>query len=170
MGHAASGQGCSLATDSAFDDLPTHTNVHAPELEHLLRDGLLRMAPPPPRRGEYPGETPIEGAGAVARWVALHDRARALRAALRRGDGVGACQVQRAIRSLFLYEHQLTSRTRRQARTTLWRRECADGLPAFAERARWSRCRCTGCQPILQTPAPATTCVVRQAAAVLRSA
>jgi hypothetical protein len=124
------------------------TNLHVSDPQHLLRDGLLRMVVPPPRRAEYPGETPVEGEEAVARWIALHDRARELRTNLRPGDGVGEQQVRRAIRSLFLYEHQLTPKTRRQARTALWRRERAEALPAFAERARWARCRCMRCHPL----------------------
>ncbi len=129
------------AWDAALDGL------HTVPLAHLLRDGVVRVALPPLRRGEHPGETPNEGAGAVARWIALHDQARSLRAALRSGDGVGARQVQRAIRSLFLYEHQLTPTTRRQARTVLWQRDGDARLPPFVERARWTRCRCVQCQP-----------------------
>ena len=134
-------------------DLPS-IDVH-----DLLRGGLVRVEAAPPRRAEYPGETPIEGHGAVARWLGLHDRACQLRAALPPGDGVGARQAYRATRSLFLYEHQLTAKARRQARTSLWRRECTEPLPAFAERARWSRCRCPQCQPQLHatpTPVPQT--------------
>jgi hypothetical protein len=93
------------------------------------------------------------GEGAVARWVALHDRARELRAALHPGDGVGARQVRRAIRSLFLYEHVLTPKTRRQARTFLWCRDRGDRLPPFVVRVGWSRCRCARCHgPSLAAP------------------
>src|SRR5262249_27847096 len=81
------------------------------------------------------------------RWVALHDRARDLRAALRPGDLVDERQVRRAIRSLFLYEHQLTPKTRRQARTCLWHRERPNHpLASFVARIGWSRCRCARCQ------------------------
>jgi hypothetical protein len=132
------------ALEWAPDALP------AADVARWLRHGLVRPALAPPRRAAYPGETPIEGKGAVARWVALYDRVRDLQAALRPGDGVGERQVQRAIRSLFLYEHQLLPTTRRQARTFLWRRDRAEGLPAFAERARWTHCRCSQCQLLSQ--------------------
>jgi phytoene dehydrogenase-like protein len=153
-----------MSTDAALDDVHTHTDLNAAELQHLLRDGLVRVPLLPPRRAEYPGETPTEGAGAEARWVALYDRACELRAALRPGDGVGERQARRAIRSLFLYEHQLTPKTRRKARTLLWRRDRAEGLPAFAELARWARCRCARCQLMSATHAAGV------ADAVLRSA
>ena len=132
--------------DEALDDTSATSN----EIRYLLRDGTLHTVTPPPRRGDSPDETPIEGKGAVARWLALHDRARMLRATLLPGDGVDERQALRAIRSLFLYEHQLAAKTRRQARTALWRRERAEPLPAFAERARWSRCRCPQCQPAVR--------------------
>jgi hypothetical protein len=168
MGHTPNLQGRSPATDSALDDLHMRTAFHETDLQHLLCDGVLRGVLPPPRRGEYPGETPVEGAEAVARWIALHDRARELRSALRPGDGVGDRQVQRAIRSLFLYEHQLTPKTRRQARTALWRRERVEALPAFSERARWARCRCTQCQPL--PPSVSATNNASQAIVLSRSA
>jgi hypothetical protein len=76
--------------------------------------------------------------------------------------------VQRAIRSLFLYEHQLTPKGRRQARTFLWRRDRVEGLPAFAGRTRWARCRCPQCQPLVQTAATARG--ARRRAALERSA
>lgn len=117
------------------------------DLYDQLRGGFVRVEAASPRRREYPGETPIEGQGAVARWLALHARARQLRAALPPGDDVGEHQARRAIRSLFLYEHQLTAKARRQARTALWRRDRAEPLPNFAERSRWARCRCQGSQP-----------------------
>src|SRR5215470_16579757 len=86
-------------------------------VDTLLRGGSMGIEIAPPHRCDYPGETPVEGQGAVTRWLALHDCARQLRAALQPWDGVGTRQAQRAIRSLFLYEHQLTPKARRQART-----------------------------------------------------
>jgi hypothetical protein len=86
--------------------------------------------------GTSAAETPVEGRGAVNRWLALHDRAHDLRAALRPDDGVGERQARRAIRSVLLYEHQLTATTRRKARETLWQRDRAQLLPDFATRAR----------------------------------
>jgi hypothetical protein len=51
-------------------------------LEQLLRqDGRVRGRLVPQRSRTHPGETPIFGEVAVARWVALHDRACDLRAA-----------------------------------------------------------------------------------------
>src|SRR5262249_6813423 len=96
----------------------------------LLNGGLLRYELPSARLRGHPGETPTEGAGAVARWMALHDRARDLRAAVLPGDRVGMRQVRQAVRSLFLYEHQLTTKTRRRARTDLWQRDWSGPLPA----------------------------------------
>jgi hypothetical protein len=120
-------------------------------LDLLVRDGLdhvqVAVAPRPRHRRPFPDEPPINGEDAVARWLALYDRARDLRAALHAGDGVGQRHALRAIRSLFLYEHQLTAKTRRQARTMLWRRDRRESLPAFTERSRWARCRCAHCQP-----------------------
>jgi len=125
-----------------------------PAVDDLRASGLLRLAhtgaltgayvPTPP--SDYVGDTPVEGAGARARWLALYDRAVALRAALRPGDVVGERQVRRALRSVLLYEHQLSGQTRRQARTELWRRDRSDEeLPPFARRVRWARCRCGQC-------------------------
>jgi hypothetical protein len=173
MGHTANGQGHTrpLATDPAQrgrEELLTDADCHVTDLQRLLRDGALRVAPPPPQRAEYRGETPIEGEGAVARWTALYDRARDLRAALCPWDGVARRQAQRAARSLFLYEHQLTPKTRRQARTSLWRRDRAEELPAFAERASWARCRCPACQSPQHLQA--ATRAARRAAVIARSA
>jgi hypothetical protein len=155
MRYTVSGHDDDQPTDSASGDLAAYSDGGASPLSSLLpsllRDGFVRLAVPPARRTQDPGETPIEGEGAVARWLALHDRARDLRAALALcpGDGVGTRQAQRAIRSLFLYEHQLTPKTRRRARTLLWLRERSDeALPGFAERTRWTRCRCAHCEPL----------------------
>ena len=143
-------------TSSALDvDLVRDVSLADAGLQRLL-DGvlggaLLHPAPVAPQRADYPGETPTEGTGAVARWVALYDRARALRLRMNADDIVAAHQVQRAVRSLFLYEHQLTPKTRRRARTVVWQRDQRSPLPAFAELARWARCRCAHCQPTLWT-------------------
>lgn len=119
------------------------------ELDELLRGGFVRIAASRPvRPREHREETPIHGHGAVARWLALHDRAGELRAALRPGDGVGERQALRAIRSLFLYEHQLLPATRRQARAAVWRRDRAE--PA----ARLRRARPLGPLPLCCLPTP----------------
>ena len=116
-------------------------------LEALLRrTPLLTAVVVPQRARTHPGETPILGEGAVARWLALHDCARDQRAALRAGDSVGERQVRRAIRSLFLYEHVITPKTRWQARTRLWERDQSECLPSFVEQVEWTRCRCSRCQ------------------------
>lgn len=102
---------------------------------------------PTSRRKRPTRGTPIMGEGATERWIALHDRATSLRATLIPGDGVAARQVQRAVHSLFLYEHQLTAKTRRRARTILWQREERSPMPPFVDRIRWAKCRCQECQP-----------------------
>lgn len=137
-------------------------------LQHLLErvagGDLLHPVLVAPQRADYSGETPTEGAGAVARWVALHDRARALQSSIKADDIVAAHQVQRAVRSLFLYEHQLTTKTRRRARTVLWQRDQRSQLPAFAERARWGTCRCPRCQPSMWiVPVAARSLLLRTA-------
>jgi len=116
------------------------------DLMRLIQRGAVGLSLPSQRHSAYPGETPYEGAGAVARWLALHDRAVELRAALRPGDVVAERTVRRALRSVLLYEHQITPTTRRQARTELWRRAHDGPLPPFAVRSRWARCHCAHCQ------------------------
>ena len=124
-------------------------------LETLLQQTpVLKAVVVPQRARSHPGETPIMGEGAIDCWLALHDRARELRAALRPGDSVGERQVQRAIRSLFLYEHVITPKTRWQARCRLWERDRLERLPAFVEQVRWTQCRCTRCQPEASSPQP----------------
>jgi hypothetical protein len=124
-------------------------------LEALLRrTPLLKAVVLPQPARSHPGETPILGEGAIDRWLALHDRARELRAALRPGDSVGERHVQRAIRSQFLYEHVITPKTRWQARSRLWERDHLEKLPAFVEQLRWTQCRCARCQPEASSPQP----------------
>ncbi len=129
--------------DPAVEDLRTS------ELLRLVRTGALTGAYGPAPQWRYVGDTPVEGAGARARWLALYDRAVALRAALQPGDVVGQRQVRRALRSVELYEHQLSGLTRRQTRTQLWLRDRSDEpLPPFVERVRWVRCRCGQCSSV----------------------
>jgi hypothetical protein len=144
---------CTRADPFAIVD-PALDDLSRTEVRRLLGPHLVHVALPPPHRSVYPGETPVEGAGAVARWVALYDRARDLQRDLAPGDGVRARQAQRALRSLILYEHQLTPTTRRQARTVLWQRERAGELPGFAVRVRWTRCHCAQCQPRVASALP----------------
>jgi hypothetical protein len=128
---------------------PAVEYLRASELLCLVRTGALTGAYVPGQHRGYVGETPVEGAGARARWLALHDRAVALRAVLRPGDIVGQRQVHRALRSVLLYEHQLSGQTRRQVRSDLWRRDRSDEpLPPFVERVRWARCRCGQCTEV----------------------
>jgi len=129
---------------------PAVEDLRASELLRLVRARALTGAYVPTPPSGYIGETPVEGAGARARWLALYDRAVALRTMLRPGDIVGERQVRRALRSVLLYEHQLCGQTRRQARTELWRRDRSDEpLPPFFDRVRWARCRCGQC-PVAQ--------------------
>ncbi len=116
-------------------------------LVHTVHTGALTGASVPAPLSRYVGDTPVDGAR--ARWLALYDRAVALRAALQPGDVVGERQVRRALRSVLLYEHQLSGQTRRQARTELWRRDRSDEpLPPSARRVRWARCRCGQCSSV----------------------
>jgi hypothetical protein len=125
---------------------PAVEDLRASELLCLVRTGVLTGAFVPAPPSGYVGDTPVEGAAARARWLALYDRAVALRAAWQPGDIVGERQVRRALRSVQLYEHQLSGQTRRQARTDLWRRDRSDEeLPPFVKRVRWARCRCGQC-------------------------
>lgn len=133
------------------------------ELRRRAADGELRgtLRPGVDECG-YERETPVEGPSAVARWVALLDRAEELQ---READPEHPCaqrQVRRAIDSLFLYEHQLTPKTRRRAREYVWHRDRADDpLPAISAhgpqdrpalcrcprcRSEWERCRCPTCR------------------------
>ncbi len=128
---------------------PAVEDLRASELLRLVHTGALTGASVPRPQSRYAGVTPVEGAGARARWLALYDRAVALRAAWQPGDLVGERQVRRALRSVQLYEHQLRGQTRRQARTDLWRRDRSDEpLPPFVERVRWARCRCSQCSSV----------------------
>ncbi len=114
---------------------PAVEDLRASELLGLMRTGALTGPYVPGHHRGFVGETPVEGAGARARWLALHDRAVALRTVWRPGDIVGEQQVRRALRSVLLYEHQLSGPTRRQARSDLWRRDRSDEpLPPFARR------------------------------------
>jgi len=137
---AALGAGGFTVIDPAVEDL------RASELLRLMHSGALTGAYVPTPHSGYIGDTPVEGAGARARWLALYDRAMALRTTLQPGDIVGERQVRRALRSVLLYEHQLSGQTRRQARSDLWRRDRSDEpLPPFARRVRWAHCRCGQC-------------------------
>jgi len=149
-GGARRGETWYTTSDPAVDDL------EAAHLRGLVGRGLLAgvTLPSPPWAAYFSGETPIEGPGATARWIALHDRASGLRAALRPGDIVGEGAARRAVRSLFAYEHQITARARRRARASLWARDRpGEALPPFAERVAWARCRCARCCPPA-APAP----------------
>lgn len=137
------------------------------ELQHLLErvlNGELLHPALIVSRSLDAEETPVEGARAVGRWMALHHRAFELRVSLVPGDVVGARHVKRAVRSLFLYEHQLTPKTRRHARTILWQQAMQRPLPDFVVRAQWAKCRCPRCQPILWTVSALTPPTLLQTA------
>jgi len=102
-------------------------------------------------------ETPTTGPGAIARWIGLVDHAVAARGELERAMTPHPCtekRVCRAVRSVFLYEHQMAPGTRRRAREVLWRRSFALPLPSLRERALWERCRCSRCGPRAATSRP----------------
>jgi hypothetical protein len=92
------------------------------ERERLERDGFLRRAVTTPYPVEYLGETPTDGEEAAQRWLDLQDHAVELRAQLRPGDIVQTKNVRRTLRSVLLYEHQITPKARRLARLALWSR------------------------------------------------
>jgi hypothetical protein len=116
------------------------------ERERLERDGLLRPAVTPPYPVDYLGETPTDGQEAAECWLDLHDHAVKLRAQLHAGDVVQTTIVRRALRSVLLYEHQITPKARRLARLTLWSRTHIGPLPPFSFRVRWGQCQCARCQ------------------------
>ena len=62
----------------------------------------------PPYPVEYLGETPTDREEAAERWLDLYDHAVKLRAQLRPGDIAQTKNVRRALRSVLLYEHQIT--------------------------------------------------------------
>lgn len=124
------------------------TDLH--DLRVRAQDGWLRIVSAPREREvHFVSETPVEGPGAIARWVALLDRAEVLQhehnadpphlhPTLQR-------QIARAIDSLFLYEHQMLPAARREARESLWQRDRAEPLPPPDVRAQWEWCRCRRC-------------------------
>jgi hypothetical protein len=143
--------------DAELDDLH---DLH--DLRVRAQDGRLRIVSAPREREVHlVSETPVEGPGAIARWIALLDRAEGmqhkhnadhphLHPTLQR-------QIARAIDSLFLYEHQMLPAARREARETLWQRDRAEPLPPSEARAQWEWCRCRRCllARITQRPAVA---------------
>jgi hypothetical protein len=116
------------------------------ERQHFERDGFLRRAVTASYPVEYLGETPTDGEEAAERWLELHDHAVELRAQLRPADIVKTKNVRRALRSVLLYEHQITPKARRLARLALWSRTHSGPLPPFSVRVRWGQCQCARCQ------------------------
>jgi hypothetical protein len=110
------------------------------ERERLERDGYLRRAVTAPYPVEYLGETPTDGEEAAERWLDLHDHAAELCAQLRPGDITQTKIVRRALRSVLLYEHQITPKARRLARLALW------STPALL------RARALGTVPVCSLP------------------
>jgi hypothetical protein len=115
------------------------------ERERLERDGFLCRAVAAPYPVDYLGETPTDGEEAAERWLDLHDHAVKLRTQLHPGDIVQTKIVRRALRSVLLYEHQITPKARRLARLALWSRTHAGPLPLFCVRVRWGQCQCARC-------------------------
>lgn len=116
------------------------------EREQFERNGYLRRAATAPYPVEYLGETPTDGEEAAERWLDLHDHAVELRAKMCPSDVVQTKNVRRALRSVWLYEHQITPKARRLARLTLWSRTHSGPLPPFSVRVRWGQCQCARCQ------------------------
>jgi hypothetical protein len=96
-------------------------------------------------------KTPVEGPHAVQNWLDLHDHAQLLRKTVDLSQPHLRRQLRQAVASLFLYEHQLTERARRQARLALWDRDHASiPFPSHPSHLLvWSQCRCPRCQPAL---------------------
>jgi hypothetical protein len=135
--------------DDHLDD-PSAYNQALHDIAQRAGTGHLLVFPmacrPHASAGFITEETPDAGAGAVARWVALLDRAEDVQANASAEDPCAQKQVRRAIDSLFLYEHQLTPDTRREAREFLWQRDRKEPLPAPATRLEWAKCRCRTCR------------------------
>jgi hypothetical protein len=137
--------------DNAFPsrDFATGASLRALtpyERERFERDGFLRRAVRPAYPVDYLGETPTDGEEAAERWLDLHDHAVEVRAQLRPGDIVQTKVVRRALRSVLLYEHEITPKARRLARIALWSRTHNGPLPPFSVRVRWGQCQCARCQ------------------------
>jgi hypothetical protein len=93
--------------------------------------------------------TPLDAPGAVAYWLGLVDRAQALQAQALAANPLHPVlerTARRALRSVLLYEHQITPRARRQARQTLWRRQHTGPLPSLEVLLRWEQCQCLPCR------------------------
>ena len=94
-------------------------------------------------------ETPVDGPGAVENWLGLVDHAQVLQAqalAAKPMHPVLERTTRRALRSVLLYEHQITSRARHQARQALWRWQHTGPLPPLEVLLTWGQCRCATCQ------------------------
>lgn len=117
-------------------------------------------------------ETPADGPGAAENWLGLVDHAQALQAqapAAQPLHPVLEHQARRALRSVLLYEHQITPRARRQARQALWRRQHTGPLPPLEVLLTWERCQCLPCQRARAVmpgvePAPALVAAAEQSA------
>jgi hypothetical protein len=121
------------------------------DLRARVQDGRLRIVSAPREREVHlVSETPIEGPGAIARWIALLDRAEDMQQHAHDAEhphlhSTLQRQIARAIDSLFLYEHQMLPAARREARESLWQRDRAEPLPPSDVRAQWEWCRCRRC-------------------------
>jgi hypothetical protein len=94
-------------------------------------------------------ETPLDGPGALEDWLGLVDHAQALQAQALAATPVHPVlerTARRALRSVLLYEHQITPRARRQARQALWRRQHTGSLPSLEVLLKWEQCQCLPCQ------------------------
>jgi hypothetical protein len=157
--HAYSSTQSAQRAEYLLDD-PSTDLLMLHDLRQRARDGQLRIVlvsqvATLEREVHTVSETPIEGSGAVARWVALLDRAEHLRQDSPSDHPTVERQIARAIDSLFRYEHQMVPATRRQAREYLWQRDRAEPLPPPQQRTEWQRCRCRKCllARLMQRPA-----------------
>jgi len=110
---------------------------------------LPQVVRSPSRSTASEEETPVDGPGAVENWLGLVVHAQVLQAqalAVNPLHPVLERTARRALRSVLLYEHQITPRARRQARQTLWRRQHTGPLPALEVLPKWERCQCPQCQ------------------------
>jgi hypothetical protein len=127
------------------------------DLRARAQGGRLRLVSAPREREVHlVSETPIEGPGAIARWIALLDRAEDMQQHAHDADhSMLQRQIARAIDSLFLYEHQMLPAARRAAREVLWQRDRTEPLPSEAICAAWVQCRCRHCLLARLTQRPA---------------
>ncbi len=115
----------------------------------LSRGKLPQVMHSSPTSAGSSEETPVDGPRAVENWLGLVDHAQALQARALASSPLHPVlerQARRALRSVLLYEHEITPRTRRQARQALWRRQHTGPLPPLEVILTWEKCQCLPCQ------------------------